>query len=290
MAVLSFKIPDLRSRYMGGHFGKSHEITMQAFLLVLVPLRPAGERSVRHVPEEGIAGWTTFSDLCRDVRVAFGRLAIALPNSLPWPFVVGEPDSPSQDAVVSRVEGQLGCADLDKGLPLVFTATCLERLSLIEPLQQVANGIPAREQGIEVVPVKSLAFQQRDILVEEPRQRELHGVLGFVVLGHIQAKPALIRFQEGKNRPVLRIDLRPDRAPVLQFGKWLQVIRATFDGPQILAADARQIKNRRPVRGQGNIRSLTGEHTAQPDGRSRALVRRKIAQDHEFRQFGLKNG
>lgn len=55
--------------------------------------------------------------------------------------------------------------------------------------------------------------------------------------------PPLIGFQIGQDRPVFRIDWGPDHAPVLQFSKGFKVIRATFDSPQVLAADARQVKD-----------------------------------------------
>ena len=99
--------------------------------------------------------------------------------------------------------------------------------------------VAPRQQDVKVVLIQTLAFQQGDILVEESIQRELHGVFGIVVLGDIQPKPALIGFQIGQDRPVFRIALLPDHAPVLQFSKRLQVIRAIFDSPQVLAADAR---------------------------------------------------
>ena len=121
--------------------------------------------------------------------------------------MVCELGAPGQNAFVLGVEGQLRLADLDKGFPLVLATTCLEGVPLIEPLQEVANRVATGQQGVEVVLVQTLAFQQGDILVEEPIQRELHGVLGIVVLGDIQPKPSLIGFQIGQDRPVFRIDL-----------------------------------------------------------------------------------
>ncbi len=121
--------------------------------------------------------------------------------------MVGEPGAPGQSAFVLGVEGQLRLADLDKGLPFVLAPTCLEGVPLVEPLQEVANRVAPRQQGVEIVLVQTLAFQQGDILVEESIQRELHGVFGIVVLGDIQPKPALIGFQIGQDRPVFRIAL-----------------------------------------------------------------------------------
>ena len=121
--------------------------------------------------------------------------------------MVCELGAPGQNAFVLGVEGQLRLADLDKGFPFVLAPTCLEGVPLVEPLQQVANRVATRQQSVEVVLVQTLAFQQGDILIEEPIQRELHGVLCIVVLGDIQPKPSLIGFQIGQDRPVFRIDL-----------------------------------------------------------------------------------
>ena len=103
--------------------------------------------------------------------------------------MVCELGAPGQNAFVLGVEGQLRLADLDKGFPLVLATTCLEGVPLIEPLQEVANRVATGQQGVEVVLVQTLAFQQ-GTSSSRAIQRELHGVLGIVVLGDIQPKPS----------------------------------------------------------------------------------------------------
>ena len=98
-----------------------------------------------------------------------------------------------------------------------------------------------------------------------------------VILGDIQAKTTFFSAQEGIDRPVLAIDLAPERAPVLQLGQRLQLARAGLDGAQVCPADARQIDDR-CLTGEVNLFKRSGYGALEPDGWAGARCAVKNAQ------------
>jgi hypothetical protein len=116
----------------------------------------------------------------------------------------------------------------------------------------------------------------------------LHGVLGVVVLGHVQTHAALVGLQEGHDGPVLGVRLRPDHAPVLQLGQGLQEVRAGFDRPQILAAHAGQVEHRHAVGWQSDIGRLARESRSAAKWPGQPVLGRVVAQHQQFRQLALQ--
>jgi hypothetical protein len=114
-----------------------------------------------------------------------------------------------------RIDGKQRFADFNEGLPFVLTTNFLECITLIQPLQQIANRVATGQQHIEIVFVQPFTFENFHLLIEQTIKRQLHGILGVIIQSHIESEAALIRFEIGQDGSVLGIDLRPDHAPVL---------------------------------------------------------------------------
>ena len=126
-----------------------------------------------------------------DVRIPLRGLAEPLPHRQPGTLAPGQEFSALEIAVVLRIKRELRLADLHETNPCVLAAGGPERITLVEPLKQIAHRVSAGQEGVEIVLVKALAFQKFDLFIHKTVERELHGVLGALVLGYIQSKSTL---------------------------------------------------------------------------------------------------
>jgi len=248
--VVFLQLPYPRPGFRSIRSGEGQKILPENGLTVVIPLRPAVKKFRIGIPEHRLLRRSAFPDLRRDIRVALRRLAKTLPCCLPGSFPPGEPDAARQAPFFFRVEEKLRLAEFAKRLPLVFAALRPESFPPVEPLQQIPNRVAPCQKGIEELLVEPPALQRIQILVKEGAQSKLHGVFRLPVLGGVQSQPSLVRLEERQDGPILGVVLRPYHPPVLQFGQGLQAVRAVFHGPEILPADAGEIQNGRPVRGQ----------------------------------------
>jgi hypothetical protein len=111
----------------------------------------------------------------------------AVPNGAPGSFTGRQPGRASEETILLWIKGEIRFTDLDERSPLMLTAPVLERLALIEPLQQVTHRVTSGQQGMKIVLTQPLVFEAIHGLIQQTMQRQLYGVLGVGVLGDIQS-------------------------------------------------------------------------------------------------------
>ena len=203
--------------------------------------------------------------------IELGRLAIALPDVVPFVLSLKERCSRGVDAIFVRIERELTPADVAEGFPPVIVGSTLERFRVAHPRQRVSDRIADREE-LEVLSFETLSLKTGDRLLCQQGERPQHGFTGLGIPCNVEIQ-AILRYEERLDGPVAAIALVPDLPAVLQFDQRLKHRIAVAGRAQILATYVRQIEDRDHASIRRHIGQGPVDNAFQPDDGALALFR-----------------
>ena len=219
----------------------------------------------------------------RHPRIQRRRLRETPPHRFPRPFPPAEPFRRDDPAVLLRVEPQVRLAAGRERAPAPGLPAGPYRFGVVQPHQHVPHRIVG-EEPIEVRRVETPAPQRLHRGGRQRRQGPLHGLPGGRIARDVQPEAAAVPGREERlHRPVPAVPLRPAGAAVLELDQRFQVIRAGVGGPELLAARAGQVDDRRRIGGKPGRFQRPVDHAPQPDRRAGALVGIVFAERQKLR-------
>jgi hypothetical protein len=187
-----------------------------------------------------------------DPGIEVGRFAEALPDVIPSTTTVRQLGRGSRRGIVVGIDVQLGATDSAERPPACFVLALTEASGITHPAQDVADWIRDR-QLVKVLGFQAMATQGLNRRFGKERKRPAQRLSRARVLREFQAE-TFVRQEKRFDGPVAAVPLMPDAPPILELNQRLQSRSAIARSPQLLAADAGQIKSRNLPRRRCNLR------------------------------------
>src|SRR5664280_2322468 len=171
-------------------------------LLSIVPLRPTTVRSGSR-KEIGYRH-RRLAHAIRDMMVVPRSFAETLPDQFPRIGVMSRQLCDcGENPITLWVQSGPRLSDRNERMPLGICTFRLERVSLVEPQEDILVRTPSGQDAQKVISIEPAASQTIGVVVQQAHDGLLHGVLGRRVLHDVQSEASPFRLEECKDRPIL---------------------------------------------------------------------------------------